>query len=367
MLDQKLILNSFRDELAEKLANYKSPALQPLPISPWLAMSILQKSIRRGHLEWGLKAAATLQISEPDRLWRRLSGITFEDVALGDICMVGLATTALAGKRVRAELGGEWKVAAWLVETLTRAPKSRMSDDLLMACQALPALARQRDDFAVKSHDELRRIIFELKFHFEKAVAMIYLAGTDSRPPTGFKPRNGEPALAFHVADELGGSPTIIAICKEGHRRTRDPLALLLPLLEVEQEGGSKSHINDALPLEAMAGPIPCWALDMFTREGKEALRRFLGTGTRTAEWLEKNLTPRQRLPFLSLLIFHSEGGKLINRLQTELAGSLRRANEEEASGVEPAAMREATAIIQDDFATLNDIRRQILGGKNNA
>ena len=61
-----------REQLAEGVAAHMAPPTQALAISPWVAMSLLQKAIRRGHEAWALNAAATLLHLSPDRLWRRL-------------------------------------------------------------------------------------------------------------------------------------------------------------------------------------------------------------------------------------------------------------------------------------------------------
>ena len=366
MLDEDAINSSFRTELAKLIAPFSAPTLKPLRISPWVAMSLTQKAIRRGEIGLGLQAAATLLLSDPGRLWRRLGAIAFEDIGMADRCAVGLATVALAGKRIRADLGGEWTVASWLVHRLCKAPKSRMTDDLLMACQARPALQSARDQFASLSHDQLRRVILNTDCQFERAIAMIYLAGTDSRMVAGFHPRRGEPALAFHVADELGASPTVLAISKAGYRKTREALCLLLPLIEVAEERSTPTFGDDILPPAAMAGPVPGWALDTYTREGKEALRRFLGSKCSASEWINNALPQAKRLPFLSLLTFHGEGGLLIKRYQSALAGQLRQINEEEASGIEPEAMQEALAFFGADIPQLNVIRAQVMGSKTN-
>ncbi|WP_309418911.1 site-specific integrase [Telmatospirillum sp.] len=51
MIETNDILSSFRDELAVHLANYQPPAVTPLPISPWIASSLLQKAIRRSKTD----------------------------------------------------------------------------------------------------------------------------------------------------------------------------------------------------------------------------------------------------------------------------------------------------------------------------
>src|SRR4051794_17772367 len=103
-----------RERLSDEIATFYAPPPVTLIASPWVAMSCLQKAIRRGRRELALKAAATLLQQSPGRLWRRLACIAFEDVGLGDLELVALATAAMAGKRTRAPLGGEWAVASFL-------------------------------------------------------------------------------------------------------------------------------------------------------------------------------------------------------------------------------------------------------------
>jgi replication-associated recombination protein RarA len=80
------ILALTRDQLLESVAQHSTPLIpDPLPISPWVAMSLLQKAIRRGEENLALRAAATLLRDAPDRLWRRLGCIAFEDVGVADL------------------------------------------------------------------------------------------------------------------------------------------------------------------------------------------------------------------------------------------------------------------------------------------
>jgi hypothetical protein len=47
-----VILHLARQQLADEIVAYRAPAPAPLKISPWLAMSLLQKAIRRGEIEF---------------------------------------------------------------------------------------------------------------------------------------------------------------------------------------------------------------------------------------------------------------------------------------------------------------------------
>jgi replication-associated recombination protein RarA len=133
-----------REVLAEAVGSRPISPPSPLACSPWVAMSIMQKAIRRGREQLALSAAATLLRDAPDKLWRRIGVIAFEDVGVANLDAVGLATVALAGKQVRATLGGEWAVTSCIVLELCRAAKCRSADDLLMIVERHPALEEAR-------------------------------------------------------------------------------------------------------------------------------------------------------------------------------------------------------------------------------
>ena len=107
MTNGSIPLSAARQQLAEAITKAQSSAFAPLDISPWLAMALLQKAIRRGRGEFAQQAAATLLQIAPERLWRRCGGIAFEDIGVADVETVSLVTAALAGKTLRASLGGE--------------------------------------------------------------------------------------------------------------------------------------------------------------------------------------------------------------------------------------------------------------------
>ncbi|MFP6870850.1 MAG: hypothetical protein VCE91_16225 [Nitrospinota bacterium] len=68
------ILEYYRTNLADALRERgdEVPEFALLRISPWVAMSLMQKGIRRGRTDLALGAAATLLEVSPQRLWRKL-------------------------------------------------------------------------------------------------------------------------------------------------------------------------------------------------------------------------------------------------------------------------------------------------------
>ena len=366
MIETNDILASFRNELAAHLANYRPPAVDPLPISPWIASSLLQKAIRRGRADLALAASSTLMLTDPVRLWRRLGCIAFEDVGLADPRTVGLVTAAVAGKRVRATMGGEWKVAAWMTERLAASPKSRATDDLLMAVETLPRLKDHRRALAERNFVDLQLTALESADLYERAIAILYLSGTDVRRSRCLRPYQGDVYLAFNVLDRLAVPPTLLAIAREGLRRTNALLAPLFALLSTEHADGHVAFTDDTLPPEVMIGPTPGWALDGYTREGKEAIRRFLMTDDPFAAWAKRRLPESARQRVAALALFHVEGGRLSRRQRTPFNDELRRVNEIECLGVEAGEAREALEMMLSGIPSLNAIRADIMEGLTN-
>ena len=364
MIDEPDVLSAFREQLAIGIARHDGiPRFEPLETTPWIAMSVLQKSVRRGRTGLALQAAATLQLDAPDKLWRRCGGIAFEDVGVADLDVVGMATAGLAGKRARAALGGEWSVASFIVEVMAGAPKCRTTDDLLMSVELHPGLAGPRRNLPAFSNDQLRRFILGTGSLQERATALWYLLGTDRRPSKHLAMRRGEPALAFDVLDELGAPLTAVALAREGFRRTREVLCPFAALLLVDDERPSGPAEDDALPPETMIGSVPAWALDQYTREGRIAFGRFLRTGCRAARRLCSLVPAGRRLDALGSLVFSAEGGLLTRRIRWPLGDELRRRFDTECHGIDASAAVELLDLLKADIPVLNRVRAEVMGG----
>lgn len=144
-MSQRDPMERFREALAHDITNGGLTSRPtPIPISPWQAMSQLQKAVRRGRLELALQAASTLLAIAPDRFWRRAGIIAFEDIGVADLTTTGIVTVALDGKRFRQRLGGEWAVAAAITARMVASPKNRAADDLFCVLESWPGLADNR-------------------------------------------------------------------------------------------------------------------------------------------------------------------------------------------------------------------------------
>jgi hypothetical protein len=292
------ILRLIRHDLLRAVAERgEPPAPQPMEVSPWVAMSAMQKAIRRGREDLALSAAATSLRDAPDKLWRRLGCIAYEDVGLAALDTVGIATVSLGGKQARAVLGGEWAVASCVVAELSRAPKCRAADDLLMACELHPAYTEARTELSHLSTRDLITVATGRGAVHEGALALWYALGTD-RDRSSLAPRRGDPRVVFDQLCEAGWAHTIVEVAREGFRRTRTVLCPLVALLACEPRQVAQIE-NDHLPAEEVIGGVPGWALDVYTREGRAAFARLLETIAPAARWIQRNVRQARRISFL--------------------------------------------------------------------
>jgi hypothetical protein len=324
-------------------------------------MSLLQKSIRRGQESLALRAAATLLLNDPVRLWRRIGGIAFEDVGLADIDVVALTTAALTGKRFRAGLAGEWSVSSLVVSMMARAAKCRASDDLLMTSEVHPAFASARCEFARLSTRALLEIATGPAPIIERAIALQFAIGTDRRWSKYLPPRRGEPQAAFDFLCEAGFAFSVVEIAREAFRKTGEMLCPLVAFLSHEARG-DMTTASDEFPPETFIGEIPAFCLDVFTRDGRAAFARFLQTDCQSAKWIRAHITPARRVEFLGGIVFRVEGGALKDRMRWRLADELRHQYEIESAGPECNDASQIMEFLRSDIEVLNAVRAELFG-----
>jgi hypothetical protein len=355
------ILHLIRHDLQRAVAaRGEPPTPQPMNASPWVAMSTMQKAIRRGRADLALSAAATLLRDAPDKLWRRVGCVAFEDVGLAAFAAVGLATVSLGGKQARAALGGEWAVASCVVAELSRAPKCRAADDLLMACELHPAYADARAQLPRLTTHDLITVATGRRAVHERALALWYALGTD-RGRSSLAPRRGDPRAVFEQLCEAGWPHTVVEVAREGFRRTRTVLCPLVALLACEPRHAEQIESDD-LPAEDAIGEVPGWALDVYTREGRAAFVRFLQTDAPAARWVRSNIRPARRISRLGHIVFRIEGGLVADRMRWPLAVDLRRQVDVECSGPGCPDASEILGLMRGDIPRLNEARAAVMG-----
>jgi hypothetical protein len=168
--------------------------------------------------------------------------------------------------------------------------------------------------------------------------------------------RRGEPRLVFDYLCEAGWPHYLVEVAREGFRRTNQMLCPLVALLAREQREVTRVE-DDDLPPEVMIGEVPNWALDIFSRDGRAAFARFLGTDAAAARWMRVNVRPARRVAFLGHIAFRVEGGLVTNRMRWPLADELRRQYDVECSGPDCSDATEIIDLMRVDLPLLNEAR----------
>lgn len=342
-----------------KLAERENiPPVAPLSMSEWVAMSLLQKSIRRNAPALALGATATLLQLDPHKFWRRALCIAYEDIGVADLDVVTAALDAVQGKRFRAEHGGEWQVAAKLALLLCQAPKCRSADDLLIATAFHPALNDVRRDMAGETLPDHLRRIEQPGALLSRAMAVSYATGSHRGHIYKGQRPYGHPMAVFASLRSAGVEPEIVEVGERGFRRVREVLCANLCLLHPLFPTGSLSTDDDDLPPVAMnRHGIPTFAFDMFSHEGRRALGRFLDGRTATARWIKHHVPAQRRIKFLGHALFRIESGQVKRRVRWPVGDSLRLLADSGFSGMPADVTVELLQLLRSDLPALDKER----------
>jgi hypothetical protein len=119
-------------------------SIKPLPCDRWVALSAMQKSIRRGDSPTAQRALRTLYQHDPSSTWRRLLVIACEDVGIGALGTVMMAARRCANVKALCEKGRDGAAALVTAQMLAEAPKERSADLLFAVALRDPALEIMR-------------------------------------------------------------------------------------------------------------------------------------------------------------------------------------------------------------------------------
>jgi hypothetical protein len=323
----------------------------PPPMSPWMAASLLQKAIRRGDVQRTQLAVSSLLASDPARFWRRLAIIAFEDIGLANLPLVGQVTIAQRGKTFRRGFGGEARVAIGLATDLARSPKNRASDDLLCVLTDHPMIPRLTQKLAAMSDGQLLDVVAGCTDFATRCVAAQQFA---------IDCNSALHKVAAMLTDASGVCPSVAWLVVNGWTRTRTMLPLLVGLL-TQQNGLKQTNPDDQLPDEVEIAGIPGWALDMFTREGKAAIRRLMAGDSDVARYARGTFPYAGRTRLLGEAVFRVESGMLRNRQDGPLGQALRCQMERECLGIDPGQADMLLGLMKTAIPDLNNCRQVVM------
>lgn len=362
-------------------AYHSQPALLPsdcpgdkpfgsLAIDHWLASSLLQKAIRRGDADLAARAALTLYQARGSTIWRRIMVIAFEDVGVGCIEAVSDTVTFATDRSARTAAGGDAAVAACLAQRLAYAPKDRSTDYLMGAAQHHPELEVVRGEAGSAPLSERIAMVMDPRLPLPvRALAAWYASGLNRDDEKRF----GQADLAglLKAYRLLGASERLVSATALAAKRTREPITILLPLIDL----ASHAHRRWSIRLKAMRpspliGEIPAYTLDKHTRIGKRAISIFARDNDEVRTCLDDHLPEFRHRGAAAVAAFYADASPVLKRLDWDQSASI------ELMGMEGDMVREGVPLssvspiietVRANLGHLNEIRTRLFLASNPA
>ncbi len=356
-MNQLDILLSVLGDIEHSLQNH-----QPLPpasiptISPGMAVALLQKSIRRGRVDFALAAANMLLRAAPDRLWRRLTVISIEDVGVADLPVIYMTIAASTSWRRLARRFGDQRLVSFVVSRLAGAARCRAADDLHVTIADCQAWQDVHLELAELHLDAQLDVVAGTASIERRAIALRLAMGGTTR-------RHQRTDAVFDYLCEVGFPHTLVEISRTAYRQTGEQFCSFLPVLHRDFYGNEAVLAADDFPPETMVSGLPSWCLDGFSSEGRRALAYLLNTDCPTARWLRANILSGDRMAILRHAQFRVEAGLVASRLIWPTGQNLRRQADLDSWPFPPEEASELLALMRADIDVLNRMREVTYGG----
>lgn len=335
---------------------HTAPRDDPFPWDPYIAKSLLQKSIRRGDTCNALWAAGTLLQANERSFWKRLCIIALEDIGVANPTLVAQVLLLEKDRALRNHLGGPQHVGPALVSALCSSPKDRSTDDLIDAIATAPEYDWLKAEVADSSPEELFEMIRSTISPIQtRAIAAVHLTiGFDAFPT------DANTHAWYQVLDELPEDvlcPSYKVTASLGLQRTRSIMAPLLALISRDTPH-QPNFADDKFPACTDLMGLPSWVLDGHTRLGLQSFRMYLKRSVRMSGFLQRWST-RAVSPAKAVagLVFRTESAQLARRLDWDTAQELKREACANRPGIRSGASAEGLGIIREEFDLLNECR----------
>ena len=339
--------------------------IQPLPCDRWVAMSALQKAIRRGQVETAKRAVRTLLVTgKVEAVWKRLMIIGFEDIGLGSIDALLMVCALASEKIIRAEYESEMGALDAVVVALCKAPKDRSADLLYSIARFDPALSGFRAMLDGKSDAERLGLLAQRSLNlYEREALVLHIVNARGKV-TG---DSVDDLLRCFAG--LGVSDTLLAMIKVSAYKAQEPMCLMMmPLwldqrIRIDRPSGKASTYAASKPPWLLEDGVPLAALDGFTRLGRKAFAMFT-TQNEAVRACVKALPKQQAAEALRLAVFYADSAVTYPTLNWQHQRKVQtRGLAADFAGINFTSAQAMTLVdtVRANLHQLNTIRRDLL------
>ena len=322
LFPQDALFGFVLSDLAETLGSYPISAPEPLPCDRYIARSCLQKAIRRSEVQLAQRALANLFEHDPASVWRHITIICIEDVGVANVDLLAQIIAAKKDRKWRAQIGGDWHVLASLVRLMAESVHCQAACDLLLRALNNPALDQDRADALEAQPRSLAEALSDPTLKIElRGVAALAMGGCLADGQL-----HKDPCGVFDIMAEMGNFSHVVATCRAAWKISRNPMAMLLPLIwEAWMKDDRHNVADDVLTAVQIMDGVPGYALDQFTRIGNTISRAFLRECHELRGLFEAaEVRSADFSPTLGDLVFLSEGGLVRKRCHWAIGDQLR-------------------------------------------
>ncbi|MEG3181823.1 hypothetical protein [Sphingomonas sp. LT1P40] len=322
LFPENTLLDTTLIDLAEEVATSLAPRIDPLSCDRWLARSVIQKAVRRAEPDLAIRAVANLFEHDRRSMWRALTIIACEDVGVANIDVLARIVASQQDRKWRQSVGGDWPVVAELVRQMAESNHCQAACDLLLKAINDPAYRPHRDDALDGSIDEMIAGIADRSRSITaRGVAVLATGGGLAEGQM-----HHDPAAVFDTLAELNPFSHVVATCRIAWKISRNPMAMLLPLVwQVWSSAPTGEMSDDLTPPVQLTSGIPGYALDQFTRRGNIVSRALVADNPDMRGMLDAaGIGSDQYATTVGDLIFLLEGTALRRRLVWQGGDELR-------------------------------------------
>ena len=348
--------NFLLEQLVDRAKGFKPPNhnYQPLP-DQWIALSLLQKAIRRGEQQQALRAASYLYQLDYRMLWRRLVVIGWEDIGVGNADLCFSVTAAAGSKRWREAHGGDWHYVAYLTAAMCQSIKDRSTDDLMMVALHDLQYLDERESYWDLQFGSLLAIVNDQNEPLvRRIIAAWYCAGTQSYGFEGLRRRTGDVERYFQGLDPSICLEHVTSLCRIGVSRTRTPLPAFVPTFWRNYASVDiLPFVADGEFLEHNLAGIPRYAFDGFTRGGKRYLKKLAREHVPLKEFLAQAAPTPERGALVREMYFRIESSLCDKRLDWAIGNEARRRADEVGFGLDASAFNVGKIILREAISEM--------------
>lgn len=297
------------EEHAEKSASHAAQ-FEPLGFElsaerKWIAVSHIQKAIRRGRGDIATAWARALWDADRSYCLFRMGVVAAEEIA-GANPALARAFLSTEIKKAWFEERGGFAPFAYFIEQFAASPKDRTSCDIASTA-SLGHLEGIADKTGKLDFGALRAIATDLdKPTPARITALWLLAGTKKSPRADLGERHGSLMDFLGACGTICPEPDTLFNIDASLRLNKEPNPLALSICRAAQTESSLST-NLTIPTSSFGMGLPC-AVDAHTREGRAAIEALLNESADARSIAEPLRAKADKSKLLGSLFFRLEG-----------------------------------------------------------